>query len=128
MHDDIIVSYSVDFACKKLEIHTYNSLLNRKGTIEFENVLTHFFTGSLNVNQILDIDEWGIDNFMKENEKYLMDMKKYTWPVPYQNLQDLNDYLVTNNYKYIKLVSAYGMFGWVLAKKYQTTECLLSNI
>ena len=118
MHDDIIVSYSVDFSCRKLEIHTYNFLLNRKGTIVFEDVLTHFFTGSLNVNQILDIDEWGIDDFIKENEKYLMDMKKHVWPVSYQNFQDLADYLVTKNYKYIKLISAYGMFGWVLAKKY----------
>ena len=89
MHDDIIVSYSVDFSCRKLEIHTYNFLLNRKGTIVFEDVLTHFFTGSLNVNQILDIDEWGIDDFIKENEKYLMDMKKHVWPVSYQNFQDL---------------------------------------
>lgn len=122
MHDDIIISYSMDFKNKKMEMHTYNNLLKCKSRIEFEGILTHFFTGSLNVNQILDIDEWSINAFIEENEEYLKEMKRYCWPIKYQNLQDLSDYLIINKYKYIKIVSAYGMFGWVLAKDFQIYE------
>ena len=60
--------------------------------------------------------------FIEENEEYLEEMKRYCWSIQYQNLQDLSDYLIINKYKYIKIVSAYGMFGWVLAKDFQIYE------
>ena len=46
-------------------------------------------------------------------------MKNHCWPIPYQVIQELKDFLVINDYKYIKIVSAYGLFGWILAKKYE---------
>ena len=60
--------------------------------------------------------------FIEENEEYLEEMKRYCWSIQYQNLQDLSDYLIINKYKYIKIVSAYGMFGWVLEKDFQIIQ------
>ena len=119
MHDDMIISYNMDFKSKKLEIYTHNELYNTKSTIVFFNVLTHSFDGILEFNQILDIDEWSIESFIKENKEHLEMMKGYCWPINYHNYQNLKDYLAKNEYKYVKVISAYGMFGWVLAKNYQ---------
>ena len=54
-----------------------------------------------------------------ENLVQLEKMKNHCWPIPYQVIQELKDFLVINDYKYIKIVSAYGLFGWILAKKYE---------
>ena len=49
-------------------------------------------------------------------------MEGYCWPIDYQTEQELTDFLVDNEYKYIKINSSYGMFGWILAKSYKITK------
>ncbi len=119
MHDDVIVSYNMDFSSKTLEMYTYNEKYNKKGKFIASGVLTYFFESVLESNIILDIDEWKIESFFMENLALLEKMKNHCWPIPYQETQELKDFLVINGYKYIKIVSAYGLFGWVLAKKYE---------
>ena len=122
MHDDDIVEYSVNISEKKLVIKTYNNNVKKERRICFYDVLTHSFKCVLNYNQILDIIEYGIDSFIVENKFELKELEGYCWPIDYQNEEELENYLIANNYKYIKLNSSYGLFGWILAKSYQISD------
>lgn len=51
-----------------------------------------------------------------------MKLAGYCWPIDYQTEQELITFLITNEYKYLKIDSSYGMSGWVLAKSYQLDE------
>lgn len=122
MHDDYIVGYSVNLKEKDMVLHTYNHNEKKEKRICFSGVLTHCFKCIIDYNIILDIQECEISNFVKDNQEELIKMEGYCWPINYQTDQDLIDFLVAKEYKYIKINSSYGMFGWVLAKSYKTYE------
>lgn len=119
MHDDLIVSYSVNFSDKTIIMNTVNETDGREGKLEFHNVLTHSFENVLDYNQILDVNESEIDSFMKDNMVELEKMKSFCWPIDYEDIQELKNYLRENHYKYIKIISSYGLCGWVLAEKFE---------
>lgn len=122
MHDDYIVQYSVNLSEQKLILQTYNNETKAEGKISFSDVLTHSFRCILDYNQILDIDEYGIDSFIVDNKAELQELKGYCWPINYQNQEELKTFLMDNGYKYIRINSSYGLFGWVLAKSYVILE------
>lgn len=122
MHDDCIVAYSVNLEKKNIIIQTYNSIKKKRGKICFSEVITHSFKCIIDYNIISDIQECEISSFFSNNEDELIKMKGYCWPVDYQTEQELIQYLRTNEYKYIKINSSYGMFGWILAKAYKIEE------
>ena len=74
---------------------------------------------SLDYNQIFDVSEYEIGSFIDDNKADLEELQGYCWPVEYQNEDELKNYLFVNCYKYIKVNSSYGLFGWILAKSYQ---------
>lgn len=119
MHDDYIVQYSVNLFEQKLILQMYNNETKAEGKISFSDVLTHSFRCILDYNQILDIDEYGIDSFIVDNKAELQELKGYCWPINYQNQEELKTFLMDNGYKYIRINSSYGLFGWVLAKSYK---------
>lgn len=119
MHDDYIVTYSVNLKEKYIIIQIYNSNNNKQKKIIFSDVLTHCFKCIIDYNIILDIQEYEISSFVKDNQEELIEMKGHCWPIDYQTEQELINFLVSNEYKYIKINSSYGMFGWVLAKSYE---------
>lgn len=119
MHDDYIVQYSVNLSEQKLILQTYNNETKAEGKISFSDVLTHSLRCILDYNQILDINEHEIDSFIVDNQGELQALKGYCWPIDYQNQEELKTYLTDNGYKYIKINSSYGLFGWVLAKSYE---------
>lgn len=119
MHDDYIVQYSVNLSEQKLILQMYNNETKAEGKISFSDVLTHSFRCILDYNQILDIDEYGIDSFIVDNKAELQELKGYCWPINYQNQEELKTFLMDNGYKYIRINSSYGLFGWVLAKSYK---------
>lgn len=123
MHDDYIVQYSVNIPEKRLIIQTYNNKKERR--ICFSDVLTHSFKCIIDYNQILDIDEYKIDDFIVENRAELKELQGYCWPISYQNEEELKTFLITNQYKYIKVNSSYGLFGWILARSYQINDLVL---
>lgn len=116
MHDDYIVAYSVNLEEKNIIIQTYNNIKKKQGKICFSEVLTHSFKCILDYNIIFDIQECEISTFCRDNHEELIKMQEYCWPVNYQTEQELVELLINNNYKYIKINSSYGMYGWVLAK------------
>ncbi len=119
MHDDYLVSYSVDLVKKDVIIQTYNNTEKRQRRIYFSEVLTHFFRCINDYNIILGIDECDIYSFVKDNQEEFKKMEGYCWPVDYNTEMELIDFLITNKYKYIKINSSYGMFGWIIAKSYE---------
>lgn len=122
MHDDYIVEYSVNISEKKLMIQTYNSGEKKAKRVCFFDVLTHSFKCILDYNQILDISEYDIGSFIADNKADIEELIGYCWPIDYQNEEELQNFLYINGYKYIKVNSSYGLFGWVLAKSYQICE------
>lgn len=122
MHDDYIVSYSVNFSDNTIVLRTHNEDKEKDEKLEFLEVLTHSFYGALKYNQILAINEYEIDNFIKDNKEILERTKNYCWPVDYQSIDELKAFLSYNGYKYIKVMSSYGMSGWVLAKSFRRVE------
>lgn len=122
MHDDYIVEYSVNLPEKKLVIQTHNNNEKKERRICFFDVLTHSFKCVLDYNQILDISEYEIGSFIVDNKAALKELEGYCWPIDYQNEEELNAFLIVNGYKYIKVNSSYGLFGWILAKSYQISD------
>ena len=122
MHDDCIVTYSVNLEEKVVVIQTYNNTEKKQRKIRFYGVLTHSFKCIIDYNIIADIHECEITSFIIDNQEELIKMEGYCWPVDYHTEQELIDFLRTNEYKYIKINSSYGMFGWILAKSYEICE------
>ena len=119
MHDDYIVGYSVDVEKKNIVIKTYNNTKKKQSAILFSEVLTHSFKCIIDYNIISDIEEHEISAFCIENQKKKKKMKGYCWPIDYQTEKELITFLKNNGYKYIRVNSSYGMFGWILAKTYE---------
>lgn len=119
MHDNYIVSYNVNLKQRALIIQTYNKTKKEEENIVFFDVLTHSFKCILDYNQVLDISDYRIDSFFNDNQIDIKEMHRYCWPIDYQDEKELKEFLIANEYKYIKISSSYGMFGWVLAKSYQ---------
>ena len=119
MHDDCIVEYNVNLEEGYIVIQTYNNDRKKQGKLKFSEVLTHSFKCIINYNIIYDIQECEIEVFFRENKEELIKMKGYCWPINYKTEKELMEFLKTNEYKYIKIYSSYGMFGWILAKSYE---------
>ncbi len=119
MHDNYIVGYNVNLKEKEVVICTCDSVEKEWKKVYFKEVLTHSFNCILDYNIILDICENEINNFFHDNYEEVVKLRGYGWPISYQTEKELIDFLITNRYKYIKITSSYGMFGWVLAKDYQ---------
>ena len=122
MHDSYIIAYSVNLEERKLVIQTYNNIKKKQGKICFYEVLTHSFKCIIDYNIILDIQECEISFFFNDNKEELIKMQDYGWPIVYLTEQELIDYIRTNEYKYIKINSSYGMEGWILARSYEIEE------
>lgn len=118
MHDSIIEEYHVDFKGKTLFIKMHSDKANHETVFFAQDVLTHCFENILVDNIILSIDELTIDNFISCNRSLLLDKKSYCWPIQFQSIDNLADYLVQNKYKYIVIYSSYGLCGWILARNY----------
>ena len=120
MHDYFIDSYSVDFIEKMLILNI--SSKGKKKCVCFKVVLTHCFNGILQYNQIMDIEEATVKNFIKENSQRIKELRLYDWPVLYETIEELERILYESQYKYIKIYSSYGLEGWVLAKKVEIVD------
>ena len=119
MHDDCIVTYSVNLEEKVLVIQTYNNTQKKHRKICFYGVLTHSFKCIIDYNIIADINVCDVKEFVKENKEELKSMEGYCWPIDYNDEEELNRFLVNDKYKYIKILSSYGMSGWILAKEFE---------
>ena len=122
MHDNYIVGYNVDVEKKNIVIKMYNNTKEKQSEILFSEVLTHSFKCMIDYNIIFDIEEREISAFCIDNQEELKKLEGYCWPIDYQTEKELIAFLKNNGYKYIRVNSSYGMFGWILAKSYEIVE------
>lgn len=117
MHDYIICSYSVDLKNKTIEICAeYEEDMKR---FFAQGVLTHSFETILEYNIILDIQEIALKSFIEQNKFVLEKKKQECWPINYETLDELKEFLYKNQYKYITIETSYGLQGWILAKEFR---------
>lgn len=121
VHDNEILSYEVDLQQDQIIIYTiYEGQSKKEETnIVFTDVLNHKFEHQLKGSIILDIVESDIRNFIKENLRAIEENKNYGWPVHFNSIVELERKLIEENYKYIEIMSSYGLNGWVVAKNYE---------
>lgn len=121
VHDNEVLSYFVDLRNDQIRIQTiYEGKEQVEETeIVFNNVLAHFFEHHLKGSIIFDICESEISSFIKGNLDLLIKNKCYCWPMDFNSIDELEIELKKEGYKYINLMSSYGMNGWVLAKDYE---------
>ncbi|WP_438350662.1 hypothetical protein ACP8HI_08480 [Paenibacillus sp. FA6] len=121
VHDNEILSYEINLKQNKIVIHTeyQNSNKIENTNIIFYDVLAHLFETQLPGSIIFDIDNYEIHHFIEENKEILEKQKNYCWPMEYKTINELEEKLMIEQYKYCVISSSYGLSGWVLAKKYE---------
>jgi hypothetical protein len=83
----------------------------------FSNVLTHHFENIISQNVISDIYESAIIDFYSEYEEMLEKERLYSWPIHYENKQELFRYLEENDYRIFNIDSSIGLCGFVIAEQ-----------
>lgn len=121
IHDSQILNYQINFEYSKIEI----VVLNEQGehvNISFNDIFAFHFEDQLPSSIILDIVEAEIDLFATENKELLDKRKNYFWPMDYDYVEELTDYIKENGYRYYKIQASYGLNGWILSKKVLVTK------
>ncbi|GIP18156.1 hypothetical protein J40TS1_37980 [Paenibacillus montaniterrae] len=122
VHDNEILSYEVDLYNTRIVLHTLyeNKRLIEYTDVTFEGVLCHMFEHQLSGSIILTINEYELDYFFRneENLELLSKTKNYGWPMIYEDAVQLEQNLKQSQYKYIVIMSSYGLNGWILAKEW----------
>jgi len=120
IHDNKIVSYEVDFQKSRITLNTIDGKRDSVITkIEFNDALAHVFETQLRGSIILDISTLDVSLFFKHNKELLEKEKDYAWPMYYEKIEDLLEYLQNEKYNYYVISASYGLNGWVIAKEYK---------
>lgn len=85
--------------------------------ILFEDFFAFHFEDQLPYSILLDIVEREVNSFALENKELLAKSKDYFWPMDYEYIEELINYITENSYKYYKVQASYGLNGWILAKR-----------
>lgn len=117
IHDNEISSYIVNLKEQQIILHMEHQ--NKNTNIIFSNVLVHFFENELSGSILLDIEEYSINQFIKDNCRLLEQRKNYCWPIDYDTIEQLSEELQKEQYYYYVISSSYGLNGWILAKNYE---------
>lgn len=123
VHDNVILSYTVDLENQKIVLHTKysNRAFNEQTTVEFINVIAHSFQNEVKSSTIFEIDSLSLEDFIKDNNDSLMKQKDYGWPMMYTTEKELLNELQKAKQSYFTIDSSIGLCGWVLAEKMNIT-------
>ncbi|MBJ8056135.1 hypothetical protein JDS87_30860 [Bacillus cereus] len=121
VHDSTIISYQVNLEKEEIHIHTLTES-ERNVYVIFSGVLAHFFETHLSGSIIFDIEKGQLLDFFKENKRLLEQQKNYCWPICYEDIKELEETLIKENYFYYNICASYGLSGWVLAKKLEILD------
>ena len=122
VHDNIILSYHVDFENEVLAMKTHYTYYNDSKAPEntdviFTGYLTHDFSNAMRRSIIFDIEKYPLDRFLEEARELLEERKNYWWPIKYKNEKELVEYLQANQYKVFSIYASIGLGGYVFAKQ-----------
>jgi hypothetical protein len=116
VHDNEIISYKVNLKNKVISIKTVFEN-GQDITVMFSDVLAHMFESHLYGSIILEIEKSKLGQFFEENMEMLEQQKAYCWPTYHQDVKELEEILIKEQYSYYIISASYGLSGWVLAKK-----------
>lgn len=85
--------------------------------IVFYDVLAHLFETELSDSILFDIEKYEINQFLKDNNELLLKKKNYGWPMDYRAIEELEEWLMKEQYSYYVISASYGLSGWVLARR-----------
>jgi hypothetical protein len=119
LHDSEIVSYTVRSIQREIEILAATP--GREAShidVLFTGVFAYLFEGdNLTQNVLFDISEIEPQAIYAEWADYFEEMKEYSWPVMYDNKEELFALIRSEALKGFSFHSSYGMTGWVMAKE-----------
>lgn len=122
IHDNVILSYTVDLQNDQIVIHTRDELSSKEVDIVFKDVLSHSFEHPLKGSIILAITVSNISGFIAGHAEILQTGKNYSWPATYESIEELEKKLTEAGYKCMNLYSSYGLNGWILAKDLEVVK------
>ena len=123
VHDNIILSYRVDFESDTLTLKTQSYLCEQTSEeidVIFTDYLTHIFCDEIKGSIIFDVEERSVDFFIKQERKLIENKRNYCWPIHYKADDvhaELTEFMHKSQYKAFEISSSYGLNGWVLAKQ-----------
>ncbi|MBU5438146.1 hypothetical protein KQI42_09010 [Tissierella sp. MSJ-40] len=116
VHDNIIISYMVDFEKQILQINTKS--YDEEVVIRFQGLLAHVFENVLLNNIILEIYQVTIECFLLEKVNRISEVLKYGFPtIEVSNIKELEDYLKEKEYRVFYLTASLWMCGYIIAKE-----------
>ncbi len=115
IHDSKILNYQIDFEYSIIEMKVENEQ-EKQVKILFEDFFAFHFENQLPGSILFDIVEGEVDSFALENKELLDKEKDYLWPMDYEYVEDLINYIKENSYNYYKIYASYGLNGWILSK------------
>lgn len=116
IHDSKISNYQIDFEQLKIVVRVKTEK-EEQIEILFEDFFAFHFEDQLPYSILLDIVEREVNSFALENKELLAKSKDYFWPMDYEYIEELINYITENSYKYYKVQASYGLNGWILAKR-----------
>jgi hypothetical protein len=116
IHDSKILNYQIDFESSKIEVKVVTEK-EKQVKILFEDFFAFHFEDQLPDSILLDIVEGDVNSFALDNIELLDKSKDYSWPMDYEYVEEMINYIKENSYKYYKVQASYGLNGWILAKR-----------
>jgi len=120
VHDNFIVSYTVDCAKREIRLRTeYRDREPLKLTdIVFRGVLAYHFEGD-NFNSIMfDVEEVEPEQIVKQNRALFEEGQRHCWPGSWNESEaSAIQHIKKERLKGFFLRASYGMGGWVLARE-----------
>ncbi|KMM61124.1 hypothetical protein ACH95_07825 [Bacillus glycinifermentans] len=121
IHDSKILNYRIDFEYSKVEIKAVSEQ-EIPVKILFEDFFAVHFEDQLPDSILLDIVEGEIEAFAIENKELLDQRKDYYWPMDYDDIEELINFIKKNGFRYYKIQASYGLNGWILSKRMLIVE------
>ncbi|MDR0298968.1 MAG: hypothetical protein LBI13_02645 [Streptococcaceae bacterium] len=117
-HDYEIKNYKVEINGENSYIEFIVSSDSMTKQIIFDKMLAFKIEDVNNFqNVILDILELNVDSLVQVNSLFFEKKRDYMWPIDFDTIQDLKDYLVQNSFKAFIISSSLGLNGWIIAKE-----------
>ena len=118
VHDNIIMSYNVDFETETLTMKTLYHVeeVFEKTDVIFTGYLAHDFNYEMKSSIIFDVEEYPLNLFLEHQDKLLKEKKNYGWPILYKTQDEFVKFFQTHGYKVFDVSSSYGLCGFVFAK------------
>ncbi|NQZ56781.1 MAG: hypothetical protein HRT88_04835 [Lentisphaeraceae bacterium] len=131
LHDNWAYSHFIDYDSRMITLFTMYPHSNpcEYTDVTFDDVKFHYFEmeaykfNDCPANILFDIEEIDSIYILKDYIDLFQKHKKYGWPeIEYQNIDDLDKYLKSNNYKCYDISATCGISGFVFAKSMRTTS------